>query len=146
MQSGPVVVRSELIPLYPGRPPVIKRGPEWFYVSVRDANFLSKMRAFRRTLAQAHPDRNKGETYQFRILCKKRDAFLKTETKWYHDLGLSVPGGTAPEIITKALPKHTGPRWHSKGNRTKRPNPNRLSSTERSRIWREKKRQEAMSC
>jgi hypothetical protein len=83
-----------LLPTYQGRPAVIVRSGCTYYIGVHDAQYLKTAKAFKRALAEAHPDRSgqlKGT--KFRILTGQRETWLEREIKWYRQFGLEPPDG-----------------------------------------------------
>lgn len=78
---------TELIPVYPGRPPVLRFHNAWIYVSVHDQDHIRHRSIWRQLLASKHPDRG-GPPGEFRSLMTQYAGWLQREKAWYAQLGL----------------------------------------------------------
>jgi hypothetical protein len=89
-------MRTELIPVIPGRPPVLKKDGQWHYISLHDKAYLARLRSFRNLLTQAHPDRPGGSTKAFVNVGRNLKIWKDSERAWYWLLGLMPPDWSGP--------------------------------------------------
>lgn len=86
---------TSMIPVYPGRPPVLKtKEGVWVYVSMHDQAYLRALKDFRAQLVATHPDRckTKRAVIRWRGIQARLKLFLQKEATWYYRLGLMPPG------------------------------------------------------
>jgi hypothetical protein len=110
---------TDLIPVYPGRPPVLRVGPSWVYVSVHDAEFLRKHAEHRQRVTSWHPD-NKSRKWvrgapsrpkKFRQVMGAYLQWLMSEMIWYEKIGLGPPIPIPHSIAQRVQELRGAHRW-----------------------------------
>lgn len=81
-----------LIPIRADRPAVIEKDGWTHYISVHDAQYMEAKRAWKRTLAQHHPDGG-GTDYAFRTRYERYTAWREKEAAYYAQFNLLPPDG-----------------------------------------------------
>lgn len=79
-----------LTPAFADRPTVIDYGGGRVFVGVHDAAYLRGLRAWKRKLAEAHPDGG-GSAGQFRKVKAAEERWRADELAWYEAHGLLPP-------------------------------------------------------
>lgn len=94
---------ADLVPVLPGRPPIVKHAGQYVYVSVHDHAYLQRRAALLARLADAHPDAS-GAAAVFRSRRRAYERWLQEEVRWYAELGLEPPR-PSEGIVRPAYPK-----------------------------------------
>lgn len=84
---------TALIPVFAGRPPVLRVQGAWVYVSVHDQAHLTERARRRRALALKHPDAG-GYAREFGATKRAYERWLRAEQAWYAALGLDLPAAS----------------------------------------------------
>lgn len=83
---------TALIRVLPGRPATVFSHGTTVYLSIHDAYHLSERKAWKRRLAERHPDSGGAvDRQRFRKKHGAYRAWLQRELSWYHGLGLEPP-------------------------------------------------------
>jgi len=92
--------RAELLEVFPGRPATVIHDGWTVYVAVRDRAYLTTLKAFKRMLRDAHPDKNGGNGgAAFRKIHLQRLKWQNAEAQWYGRLGLLPPDGYKQAVM-----------------------------------------------
>lgn len=90
--------RTDLLPVYGERPPVIEQDGWRIYVSIHDQAYLTRKRELRSKVISSHPDKG-GTSNKFRLARARLMGFMQQERSWYWKIGLMPPdwkGAAAP--------------------------------------------------
>jgi hypothetical protein len=82
--------RTELVPSYRGRPPVIRRDGWTEFVAIHDQGYYRNKKSWKRKLATLHPDHG-GSAASFRSARAKYETWLLRERHYYWKLDLMPP-------------------------------------------------------